>query len=76
MSESFRPGAQHLDKSLAYAEAGASEFCWGPGLTPPGLEDAPSSAGGRYRGKCPPPDGPTLAAAESLARFNSGGSGG
>lgn len=29
------------------------EYSWGPGLTPQGLEDAPPSQGGRYRGKSP-----------------------
>ena len=29
----------------------ASEFCWGYGLTPPGLENAEPVHGGRYRGK-------------------------
>jgi hypothetical protein len=33
---------------------GASEFDWGPGQTPPGLENAPPSAGGMYRGQSPP----------------------
>lgn len=32
----------------------ASQFSWGPGLTPRGLEDAPPSQGGRYRGQTPP----------------------
>lgn len=59
-----------------FTHDGASEFCWGPGLTPPGLEDAPPSAGGRYQGQCPPLDGAALAKAEALARLNSGGSGG
>jgi hypothetical protein len=31
----------------------ASEFSWGPGLTPKGLENAPPSEGGRYRGQTP-----------------------
>lgn len=34
-------------------DKGSSEFGWGPGLTPPGLENAPPSRGGRYRGKSP-----------------------
>ena len=34
-------------------ETVAGEYDWGPGLTPPGLEDAPPSQGGRYRGKVP-----------------------
>ncbi|WP_267625801.1 hypothetical protein [Gordonia sputi] len=33
--------------------ADAGEFSWGSGLTPPGLEDAVPSEGGRYRGKAP-----------------------
>jgi len=45
-----------------------SEFSWGPGLTPPGLEDAPPSLGGRYRGTAPPVDmSPAVAA--SAARL-------
>lgn len=35
-------------------DKGASEFSFGPGLTPKGLENAPPSRGGRYRGKTPP----------------------
>jgi hypothetical protein len=27
-----------------------SEYSWGPGLAPPGLESAPPSQGGRYKG--------------------------
>lgn len=39
------------------------EYSWGPGLTPKGLEDAPPSEGGRYRGKAPKPaDDPNLRA--------------
>lgn len=30
--------------------SGASDYCWGSGLTPKSLEDAPPSEGGRYRG--------------------------
>lgn len=46
------------------------EFDWGPGLTPPGLEDAPPSEGGRYRGKTPPMTGDSglTALADQLAR--------
>jgi hypothetical protein len=33
---------------------GGSEMSWGPGLVPPGKENAPPSRGGVYRGKCPP----------------------
>jgi hypothetical protein len=33
---------------------GPSEFSWGPGLVPPGKENAPPSRGGMYRGQCPP----------------------
>lgn len=36
------------------ADDGASEFSWGSGLTPRGLEDAPVSEGGRYQGQSPP----------------------
>lgn len=37
--------------------AGESEFSFGPGLTPPGLEDAPPSlGGGRYHGLAPTMD--------------------
>jgi hypothetical protein len=38
-------------------ESEASEFSLGPGLVPKGLEHAPPSEGGRYRGQspdCPP----------------------
>ncbi|MDV8008624.1 hypothetical protein R4P65_27560 [Rhodococcus sp. IEGM 1318] len=31
----------------------ASEFSWGTGMTPKGLEEAPPSQGGRYRGTTP-----------------------
>jgi len=30
-----------------------SEFSYGPGLTPPGLESATEVEGGRYRGRTP-----------------------
>jgi hypothetical protein len=30
-----------------------SEYCWGSGLTPAGLEDALPAQGGRYHGKSP-----------------------
>ena len=33
---------------------GATEFSHGPGLTPPGLEDATEAEAGRYRGTTPP----------------------
>lgn len=49
MYEKFRrsrdPEKDYRDKS---------EFSWGPGLVPRGLENAPPSQGGAYRGKCPP----------------------
>lgn len=32
---------------------GPSEFSWGTGITPSGLEDAPPSQGGRYCGTTP-----------------------
>lgn len=35
------------------AEPDASEFSWGAGLTPKGLESAPPSLGGKYRGTTP-----------------------
>ncbi|KZE98910.1 MAG: hypothetical protein WBD41_00500 [Rhodococcus sp. (in: high G+C Gram-positive bacteria)] len=42
-------------------DKGESEFGWGSGLTQPGLEAAPPSQGGRYRGKTPPmPNNPAL----------------
>ncbi|MDV7246757.1 MULTISPECIES: hypothetical protein [Rhodococcus] len=46
------------------------EFGWGPGLTPPGLEEAPPSEGGRYRGKTPPmtDDSGLTVLADELAR--------
>lgn len=34
----------------------ATEFSWGLGLTPKGLENALPSQGGRYHGKAPEPD--------------------
>lgn len=36
------------------ASVDVGEFDWGAGLTPPGLEDAPPSEGGRYHGTTPP----------------------
>lgn len=39
-------------------DAGKSEFGWGAGLTPKGLEHAPPSEGGRYRGKAASLDDP------------------
>lgn len=55
-------------------EAVAGEYDWGPGLTPPGLEDAPLSAGGRYRGKTPPMTDPAglRALADELAARGGG----
>ena len=44
--------------------SGESEYSWGPGLTPPGFEDAPASQGGRYRGMAPPVDMSLAVAAE------------
>lgn len=38
--------------------AGKSEFGWGAGLTPKGVEHAPPSEGGRYRGKAATLDDP------------------
>ncbi|GAA2427096.1 hypothetical protein GCM10009856_41970 [Mycolicibacterium llatzerense] len=34
----------------------ASEYGWGAGITPRGLEDAPANEGGRYHGTTPEPD--------------------
>jgi len=45
---------------------GPSEFSWGAGLTPLGLEDALPGQGGRYRGMAPPVD-MSPAVAESAA---------
>jgi hypothetical protein len=36
----------------------ASEFDYGPGLTPKGLENAPPSEGGRYHGRLATVDDP------------------
>jgi len=47
---------------------GGSEHSWGEGLTPPGLEDAPPSQGGRYRGMAPPVD-MSLAVVAEAARL-------
>ena len=55
----------------------AGEMSWGPGLTPPGLEDEPPNRGGVYRGRTPrTPDHAGLRAlAEELeARHRRGGS--
>lgn len=51
------------------SETVAGEYGWGPGLTPPGLENAPLSEGGRYRGKTPPMGDPAglRALADELA---------
>lgn len=51
---------------------GGSEFSWGPGLTPPELEDAPPSQGGRYKPVSPPVDNPYVAWADG-ATGSSGG---
>jgi len=40
-------------------EPGESEYSWGPGLCPPGLEDEPPSRGGLYRPIAPPTEAPT-----------------
>lgn len=53
-------GRSHGDGS------GASEFSWGAGMTPKGLEDAPPNEGGRYRGSTPP--SPVAAALEKSER--------
>ncbi len=55
MSGDPTPYADQLRQSAAEYRPGpdASEMSWGSGLTPPGLEDAPPSEGGRYRGKAP-----------------------
>lgn len=48
---------------------GASEYSWGAGLTPPGLENASPDQGGRYRGLTPPMGEPAglRALADALA---------
>lgn len=53
-------------------EALPGEYSWGPGLSPPGLEDAPPSQGGRYRGKSPATEGDLnlRALAERLTEWN------
>ncbi len=45
----------------------AGEMSWGPGLTPPGLEDVPPGEGGRYRGKAPRADADTGSGLRALA---------
>jgi hypothetical protein len=40
-----------------YADDGPSEMSWGDGLVPRGLENAPPSAGGMYKGQSPPSKG-------------------
>lgn len=47
-----RPTPQQRDRHSAHRNA-AAEFSWGRGHTPVGLEDAPPSQGGRYRGISP-----------------------
>ncbi|WP_167374110.1 hypothetical protein [Mycobacterium paraffinicum] len=42
-----------FDAKHAQRRGGATEFSHGPGLTPPGLEDAAPAEGGRYHGKTP-----------------------
>ncbi|GAC69934.1 hypothetical protein GS4_30_00050 [Gordonia soli NBRC 108243] len=54
-AKEFRPGPD------------ASEMSWGTGLTPPGLEDAPPSEGGRYHGKAPKLDSETADGLRSVA---------
>ncbi|KBR64455.1 hypothetical protein X425_01084 [Mycobacterium avium XTB13-223] len=46
----------HIRRPLDMDQLGAeaSEFSWGPGLTPQALEQAAPSEGGRYRGTSPP----------------------
>lgn len=44
-----------------------SEMSWGAGLVPRGLEDAPPSEGGPYRGKAPKVDAET---AEGIAAMS------
>jgi hypothetical protein len=44
-----------------------SEMSWGAGLVPQGLEDAPPSQGGRYRGKAPKVDAKTADGLTALA---------
>lgn len=54
-SESVRDS--QLRRNLAYLETGdtgPSEFCWGDGLEPVGLQGKPPCEGGRYRGTTPP----------------------
>ncbi len=46
---------------------GPSEFCWGPGLTPPGKEKAPPNEGGIYRAKAPPERHPRQVDPERIA---------
>ncbi len=44
----------HRPLDMDELETQASEFSWGPGITPPGLDDASPREGGRYHGKTPP----------------------
>ncbi|MFC8182254.1 hypothetical protein ACFULT_25570 [Rhodococcus sp. NPDC057297] len=54
------PGKEGLNYGQR-EDRGASEFGYGSGLTPPGLEGAPPRLGGRYRAKPPrPPTDPAL----------------
>lgn len=59
---------QNARRSPRGRTPGESEFSWGPGEAPPGLEDALPSQGGRYRGMAPPVD-MSPAVAESAARL-------
>lgn len=54
-----RPVEQDTRIGVAFRrmeESELSEFGWGEGLDPPGVEGSPPSQGGRYRGTSPPCD--------------------
>ena len=57
LNPSGLPNAEPSLRGYAYDRAtDASEMCWGSGLVPNGLEDAPPACGGRYRATSPPPE--------------------
>ena len=55
-------GPSELDKvGWAYRHhTDESEYCWGSGLTPAGLENALPIEGGRYHGKSPQESSPQI----------------
>lgn len=58
---------EHQPRPTGEKALGAGEYSWGPGLVPSGLEDAPPSRGGIYRGTTPPVANPLGQLADELA---------